>query len=53
MRTRALKNLGTKTLAVYLILAGLSQVVGLAFRGMGLVLGILATAAGVLLLLGK
>ncbi len=47
------RNLGRSFLAVYLILAGLAQMVGLSFAGFHLVLGGLAVAAGVLLLLGR
>lgn len=53
MKRRILQNLGTKTLALYLILSGLSRVIGLAFQGMALFLGILAVAAGALLFMGR
>lgn len=40
-------------LAAYLILVGLSHLLGLHFYGIGIVLGLLALAAGILILLGR
>jgi hypothetical protein len=40
-------------LAIWLILEGLVSLLNLSFSGIGLLLGILALAAGVVLLLGK
>jgi hypothetical protein len=40
-------------LAVWLILMGLSQLFGLSFPGMGVIMGILALVAGLLLLFGN
>jgi hypothetical protein len=47
------RNIGMLLLAVYLILYGLAQVIGLTFQHEGLVWGILTLAAGILLLLGR
>ena len=47
------RNLGMLLLAVWLILEGLVSLLGLSFSGIGLLLGILALAAGVAILLGK
>lgn len=41
---------GILLLAIYLILTGLASVFGFSFEGMGLVMGLLALAAGVVLL---
>jgi hypothetical protein len=46
-------RLGQILLAVYLLLVGLGAVIGLRFTFMFLLQGILALAAGVLLLLGR
>lgn len=40
-------------LAVWLILSGLINLLGLAFAGLGIVMGVLAIASGVLILIGK
>jgi hypothetical protein len=45
--------LGWLLLAVYLILLGLTFVIGLSFSGLGVILAVLALAAGVLVLLGR
>lgn len=47
------RSLGVILLAAYLILVGLAALISLAFPSMGAVLGVLAIAAGVLLLLGR
>jgi hypothetical protein len=47
------KNLGMTLLAIWLILTGLVALAGLSFNGLGLILAILALAAGILLLLGR
>lgn len=47
------RNLGMLLLAIWLILEGLVSLLSLSFAGIGLLLGILALAAGVALLLGK
>ena len=47
------RNLGMLLLAIWLILEGLVSLLGLSFSGIGSLLGILALAAGVAILLGK
>ena len=47
------RNLGMLLLAIWLILEGLVSLLGLTFSGIGMLLGILAVAAGVAILLGK
>jgi len=49
---RATKNLGVLVLSIYLILLGLLPLLGLHFPAQGMVLALLAIAAGVLLLMG-
>jgi len=46
-------SLGHTLLAVYLILQGLVMLLSLSFAGLYIVLGILALAAGVCILLGR
>jgi hypothetical protein len=46
------KNIGVILLAIWLILRGLIALLGLSFSGLGLIMGILAIAAGVVLLVG-
>ncbi len=52
MRRRFRTNVGMLLLAIWLILTGLFTLVGFSFRGESLVLGILALAAGVVILVG-
>ena len=40
-------------LGIYLILAGLTSLFGLSFNGLGLIMGLLALLAGVLLIAGR
>ncbi len=47
------RNLGMLLLAIWLVLEGLVSLLGLTFSGIGPLLGILALAAGVAILLGK
>jgi hypothetical protein len=47
------KNLGMLLLGIWLVLHGLVALFGLTFGGLGVILGILALAAGALILLGK
>lgn len=48
------RSIGMIVLAIYLILEGLTALVpSLSFSGMGVVMGILALVAGVLILIGK
>jgi hypothetical protein len=45
------ESLGFILLAVWLILEGLVQLLGLTFNGLGAIMGIIALAAGLLILL--
>ena len=47
------RNLGLMLLAVWLILSGLINLIGLHFAGLAILMGVLAIIAGVLLILGK
>jgi hypothetical protein len=47
------KNLGLLLLAIWLILTGLVPLMHLSFSGLGMLMSILAIAAGVLLLIGR
>ncbi len=47
---RITRRLGFLLLAIFLILYGLSTLFGFTFSGLGVVLGILALAAGILIL---
>lgn len=47
------KNLGMLLLAIYLIVSGAAVLLGLNFANMGLVMAVLAVAAGVCILLGR
>ena len=47
------RNLGLLLVGIWLILHGLIGLVNFSFRGMGLVMGLLAIVAGALLILGK
>lgn len=47
------RNLGFMLLGVWLILNGLIGIFSLAFAGLGVILSVLALAAGVLILVGK
>ncbi len=46
-------NLGMLLLAIWLIVYGLVALLGLSFSGLGVVMAILAIAAGVLILIGR
>lgn len=48
-----IKSIGMLLLAIWLILTGLIQLIGLSFAGLPVIMGILAIIAGVLLLIGK
>ena len=50
---RITQNLGMLLLAIWLILTGLIALLGLGFQGLFLIMGILAVAAGILILLGR
>ena len=47
------KNLGILLLAIWLILTGLIELLGLSFQGLSILMGILAIAAGVILFIRR
>ena len=47
------KNIGMLLLGLWLIVHGLEPLVGLSFAGLETIMGIVAIAAGVLILIGK
>lgn len=47
------KRIGMLLLAIWLILTGLIGITDLSFNGLGLIMAILAIAAGVLILIGR
>lgn len=47
------RNVGMLLLAIWLILTGLVPLLNLSFSGLGAVMGILAIAAGVLIIVGQ
>ena len=47
------KNLGMSLLGVWLIVDGLIGLLGLSFQGLGMLMSILALAAGILILMGR
>ena len=53
MRMKLTKNFGMLLLGIWLILSGLIPLLGLSFSGLGMLMAILAVAAGVLVLLGR
>ena len=50
---RSTRSVGLLLLGIYLILAGLGLLIGLSFRGFGLIQGLLALIAGILILVGR
>ena len=50
---RITRNLGMLLLAIWLIMTGLIPLLSLNFQSLSLVMGVLAIAAGVLILLGR
>jgi len=50
---RSTRSAGMTLLGIYLILQGLVSLIGLSFQGLGLILGLVALIAGILLLLGR
>jgi hypothetical protein len=50
---RITQNMGMLLLAIWLILTGLITLLGLSFQGLPLIMGIVALAAGILILLGR
>ena len=47
------KNLGMMLLGIWLIITGLVPLLNLSFSGLGTLMAIVATAAGVLILVGR
>ena len=47
------KNIGMLLLAIWLILSGLIPLLSLSFSGLGMLMAILALAAGVCILIGR
>jgi hypothetical protein len=47
------KNIGMLLLAVWLILTGLIPLLNFSFSGLGMIMAILAIAAGVLIVVGR
>ena len=50
---RFTKNIGFLLLAIFLILYGLIALLSLSFAGLGVIMGLLAIAAGIFILLGR
>ncbi len=50
---RITRNIGMLLLAIWLIIYGLIAVLGLSFAGLGVIMGLLAIAAGIFILLGR
>jgi hypothetical protein len=50
---RFTKNIGMLLLSIWLILYGLIALFSFSFKGLDVVMGILAIAAGILILLGR
>ena len=50
---RFTKNIGMLLLAIWLILTGLIALFSLSFDGLGVIMGLLAIAAGIFILLGR
>ena len=53
MKRKLTKNLGMLLLGAWLIITGLSKVISFNIPGDGMIMAILATAAGVLIVLGR
>ena len=53
MRMKRTKNLGMLLLGIWLILSGLILLLNLSFSGLGILMAILAIAAGAFILLGR
>ncbi len=53
VRVRLTENLGMLILAIWLILTGLIQLLGLSFSGLNVIMGLLALVAGLLILFGR
>ena len=53
MRRKIPPHMGLKLLAVWLVLSGLTTLVDLHFEGLGLIMGVLAIVAGVLIVIER
>ena len=47
------RNIGFLLLAIFLILYGLIALLGLSFAGLSIIMGLLAIAAGIFILIGR
>jgi hypothetical protein len=47
------RNIGMLLLALWLVLTGLIPLLGLSFSGLGIVMAVLAIAAGILIAIGR
>jgi hypothetical protein len=50
---RSFTRLGSICLGIYLLIQGLAHLIGLSFTGIGILLGVLAILAGVVILAGR
>lgn len=50
---RTTRSIGLLLLGIYLVLAGLGNLIGLHFQGFGLIQGLLALSSGILILIGR
>jgi len=50
---RFTKNIGMLLLSIWLILYGLIALFSLSFTGLGIIMGLLAIAAGIFILIGR
>lgn len=50
---RVIRNTGMLLLGIYLVLAGLVSLLNLSFAGLGALMGLLALASGIAILLGR
>jgi hypothetical protein len=50
---RFTKNIGMLLLSIWLILYGLIALFSLSFSGLGIIMGLLAIAAGIFILIGR
>jgi hypothetical protein len=50
---RFTKNIGLLLLAIWLVLTGLIALFSLSFNGLGIIMGLLAIAAGIFIFLGR
>ena len=53
MRFKMTKNLGMLLLGIWLILSGLIPLLHLSFSALGILMAILAVAAGILIVIGR